>query len=452
MPPFARSGTGTWHIVGPDGCRYGRAFADDTEPEETVTATDIVAYEPQEAGALPLEADEQRLVLPETVGNDCCRSCRSALERHQTRRHTVFSDLKQVTTRRTVSWEQVETETPRACDWCRAHERTTYRSDTFRATVCPVCRRLFETGCGEPETPPDGDRLPETPSEPVTPILFGTERPDYEPAELVGSNRPVIKYREKHTYADVILELERTGHGLNADGIEALEAVRREYAARVEGSDTHRTSVTLAVTAHPRTATLEGILPADRAEIVDACWEVLRKPANWVPLGWPQQGYIHRRGVDPAVPGTDPVVETFPRLETRQQSAGVDTETLRSVTETGRYQRGQRYYERGAVTHIEYVDDQLEATVQGSRPYDVQATVADGSYVDGRCSCPDDMVPCKHLVAAVLASGDVEPIGGDRSLETLLEAASPEELRSLLRTLAENDVTVRKRLYNRLDE
>ncbi|EMA47124.1 AMP-dependent synthetase and ligase [Halobiforma nitratireducens JCM 10879] len=41
-------------------------------------------------------------------------------------------------------------------------------------------------------------------------------------------------------------------------------------------------------------------------------------------------------------------------------------------------------------------------------------SLSNGSYVQGECSCPDDTVPCKHIVAAVLASGDVEVVGGDR--------------------------------------
>ena len=126
--------------------------------------------------------------------------------------------------------------------------------------------------------------------------------------------------------------------------------------------------------------------------------------------------------------------------------------TLRQVTEPGRYERGSRYYERGSVTELEYVDHTLQATVQGSRPYDVQVTLSQGSYVSGQCSCPDDAVPCKHIVAAVLASGDIEAVGGDQSLEALLAAASAEELRSILAEIADEDIGIRKRLYEELSE
>ena len=471
MPTFARTGSGKWHVVGPDGCRYGQEFDDDVEPDETVTATDIVAYEPPptledvRSDASVDEIDparghtyDQRLVLPRTTEeseSDLCTSCRTRLESHQKRRSNVIEDLKQVTTVRDAAWERTDHETRRGCDWCRAHERTTWHSDDLGTTVCPACGRLFETQLGEPEAAntPDEDRLPETPDQQITPIVFGTTLPEmeYDPTDLIGSNRPLIKYREKHTYADVVFELERTGHGFTAEGIATLEAVSADYAEQVADDTTHETDVRLEVGTTPRTITLEGILPDDHEDVITDCWDVVSDPDYWFPLGWPQQGYIHRRAADPTIPGHDPVVEEFPRLRTQQPSTAVDTETLRSITDPGRYQRGERYYEQGAVTDIERVDDRLEATVQGSRPYEVQATLSDGSYVEGWCSCPDDAATCKHIVAAVLASGDVETVGSDRSLEAVLESASPDELRTLLRTLAEEDVSIRRRIYEEFD-
>jgi len=472
VPTFARSGSGKWHVVGPDGCRYGREFDDeDATPDETVTATDIVAYEPPEepdnsAGSVSISlsmggssfprgrTDDQRLVLPAAIEDSdagLCGSCRSELERHQKYRSRIITGLKLVTTRRDIDWEQTDHEARRACDWCRAHESTTYRG--LESTVCPVCRRLFETPLGEPagDDAPDTDRLPETPTRAVEPIVFGTTLPGYDPTDLIGSNRPLIKYREKHKYANLVFELERTGHGFTAEGIAAFEDVRDDYAEQVASSDDHQTEVSLEVGMTPRTITLEGILPADHVDVIDASWDVVTDPTYWFPLGWPQQGYIHRRAADPTIPGDDPVVDEFPRLRTRQPSTTVDTETLRSITEPGRYQRGERYYEQGAVTDIERVDDRLEATVQGSRPYDVQATLSNSNYVEGWCSCPDDAATCKHIVAAVLASGDVETTGSDRSLEGVLESASAEEIRTVLQSLAEENVAVRKRIYDELD-
>ncbi|TYT60972.1 SWIM zinc finger family protein [Natrialba swarupiae] len=471
MPTFARTGSGKWHVVGPDGCRYGKRFADDTAPDETVTATDIVAYEPPEtpddgrSGSVSVSlsmggssfprgrTDDQRLVLPALIEDGdagLCGSCRSVLDRHQRRRSRIIAGLKLVTTRRDVDWDRADHDSRRSCDWCRSHESTTYRG--LGARVCPACRRLFETPLGEPadDRAPETDRLPETPDQPITPIVFGTTLPEYDPTDLVGSNRPLIKYREKHKYADLVFELERTGHGFAAAGIEAFGDIRADYAERVADDGTHQTDVAIDVGRTPRTVTLEGIRPDDRVDVIERCWEVASDPAYWVPLGWPQQGYIHRRGTDPEIPGDDPVVAEFPRLDTREPSSSVDTDALRSITEPGRYDRGRSYYERGAVTDLEHVDDVVQATVQGSRPYDVRVTLSDGRYVEGRCSCPDDAVPCKHIVATVLASGDIETAGGDQSLEDVLASASARELRALLQTLADEDVAVRKRIYDEL--
>ena len=470
VPTFARTGTGKWHVVGPDGCRYGRSFTEaDTKPAETITATDIVTYEPppepddvdavadalSERGFLGGSTGNQRLVFPQTVresDGDCCTSCRTRLEEHMQRRAAVISNLKQVTPTREVEWTVTDHDDRRACDWCRARELTTWASDTLGAEVCPACGRLFESPLGEPDddSQPKRDRLPETPTESVTPIVFGTTLPEYDPTELVGSNRPLIKYREKSKYADVVCELERTGHGFSADGLDALDAIRERYAAQVADDDSHQTDVTLSVGRTPRTVTIAGLGTNDGPGVIEECIEVVSDPAYWVPLGWPQQGAIHRRAADPSIPGDDPVVDAFPRLRTQGPDRSVDVESIRRVTGPGRFERGERYYERGAVTDIERVDDQLEATVQGSRPYEVRVTFAGGSYAEGQCDCPDDTIPCKHIVAAVLASGDVPVTGGEQPLEELLATASPATLRQVCHELADEDVSVRKRLYEEL--
>jgi len=471
VPTFARTGTGKWHLVGSDGCRYGNALTAESTPDETVTETDIIAYDPPDepersaASSVSIslstggssfprgEPHQQRLVLPSAIedsNTDLCGSCRTTLESQQKRRSMVITGLKQVTTRREIEWEQVDHPTPHTCDWCRASEATTYTG--FNARVCPACRRLFETPFGEPsnDTAPETDRLPHTPEDTVTPIVFGTTLPEYTPTDLVGSNRPLIKYREKQKYAELIFELERTGHGFTVDGLDAFAEIRAAYADSVSDLEEHQTSVSLQPGLTPRTVTLDGILPADHGDLIASCWDIVSDPTYWFPLGWPQQGYIHRRGVEPSIPGDVPVAEEFPRLKTQKSSTGVDTETLRSVTDPDRFERGERYYERGAVTAIDCVDDQLHTTVQGSQSYTVAVTLSNGSYVEGECSCPDDAATCKHIVAAVLASGDVDTVGSEHSVSTLLETADVDELQSLLQTLADEHIEVRKRIYEEL--
>lgn len=174
-------------------------------------------------------------------------------------------------------------------------------------------------------------------------------------------------------------------------------------------------------------------------------------PDNWFRTGWSQ---YRRYGppVERSVPGDDPVADVFPRLQTQAPAASVDTDSLEYVTDPGRYQRGERYYHRGAVTDRDRVDDWLQATVQGSQPYDVRVRINDGRFVDGECSCPDDAVPCKHIVAAFLASGDVEPVGDEQALEAVVRNATREDLETFLLNVAEADLTLRKQMYEKLQK
>lgn len=212
--------------------------------------------------------------------------------------------------------------------------------------------------------------------------------------------------------------------------------------------------MTLTVGDTARSVTIEDLDLADEAAAIEACRGVISDPEYWFRVGWSRYGGAYPRSPDRTIPGSDPVVEVFPQLQspTPAGSSSVDMAHLESITEPGRYERGQRYSRTGAVTAIDRVDDWIQATVQGSRPYDVRVRMADGQFVEGQCSCPDDAIPCKHIVAVVLASGDVEPVGTDRSLDAVLEAASADEVRALLESIAKEDLDVRRRIYAELGE
>jgi ribosomal protein L37AE/L43A len=119
MPTFGQTEAGTWHLVGPDGCRYGRAFADNTDrsPANIVMSSNIVAYDLPDtptatqsssiSGSLSQPSshsgrfgprgrtDDQRLVLSTQLQeNDSplCESCRPQLNRHQQRRSRVITN------------------------------------------------------------------------------------------------------------------------------------------------------------------------------------------------------------------------------------------------------------------------------------------------------------------------------------------------------------------------
>jgi hypothetical protein len=285
----------------------------------------------------------------------------------------------------------------------------------------------------------------------VIPVVFGTTLPEYDPTELIGSNRPLITVREKSKYATLKFDLKRTGHAFSPDAVDAFQTVRAEYAEKMAEDESHYTEIALDVGMTSRSVTLDGLYPDDVVSVIADCWDIAIDPSNWFPVGWPQQGRVYVRSAERSIPGDEPVVDTFPRLQTQSPAATVDTDSLKQVTESGRYQRGERYYTRGAVTDINRVDDQLQVTVQGSQSYDVRVTLEDGRYSDGQCTCPDDAVPCKHIVAAVLASGDVEPTGGDRSLEEVVTNATANELQTILLNAAENDLGLRQRIYDKLE-
>lgn len=470
MPTFGRTGSGKWHIVGPDGCRYGRAFADDPDagPDETVDAADIIAYDPpdssnsERSGLIPASigpgtTKQQRLVLPEEISDadtGLCGSCRVQLETQQKRRSRIITDLKRVTPLRDVEWIHTEDDSLQVCYWCRAHEARVWVSETLDSRVCPACGRLYNSPFGDPgsDNTPENDRRPPTPTDFVTPIVFGVPLPDYDPTALTGSNRPLIEVREGHKYATLTLDLDRTGHAFTPEAIDALRSVRNSYVETVAADEAHQTDVTLDVDMTARSMTLKGVYPDDVGFVIGDCWEIGGDPDNWFRIGWSQHGRMYGPPVDRSVPGDEPVVDAFPRLQTQAPAASVDTDSLKQVTESGRYQRGERYYNQGAVTEIERVDDRLQARVQGSRPYDVRVTLEDGQYINGQCSCPDDAVPCKHIVAAVLASGDVEPVGNEQAIEAVVWSASREELEAFLLDVAEDDLSFRKRIYNELHE
>ena len=77
---------------------------------------------------------------------------------------------------------------------------------------------------------------------------------------------------------------------------------------------------------------------------------------------------------------------------------------LRSLTDRARFQRGQEYYQGGAVTGLRQYRGRTSATVAGSQDYRVNLWEEDGE-LEYECDCPDgmDYEFCKHCVAVGLA-------------------------------------------------
>ncbi len=81
----------------------------------------------------------------------------------------------------------------------------------------------------------------------------------------------------------------------------------------------------------------------------------------------------------------------------------ITEKNLRSLTDSGRYQRGRDYFNDGAVTNLREYRGRITATVTGSQNYQVKLWEEDGQ-LEYECSCPDgqDYEFCKHCVAVGL--------------------------------------------------
>jgi uncharacterized Zn finger protein len=119
---------------------------------------------------------------------------------------------------------------------------------------------------------------------------------------------------------------------------------------------------------------------------------------------------------------------------------GLNLTTIRQHTTPQSLQRGQTYYQGGAVISLVQRGTMLQAEVEGStyEPYRITIHCDPGGVRDVACTCPYDGDGwCKHIVAVLLACVH-EParIEHRPSLEQLLEPLTREQLQSVLRTLA----------------
>jgi uncharacterized Zn finger protein len=119
----------------------------------------------------------------------------------------------------------------------------------------------------------------------------------------------------------------------------------------------------------------------------------------------------------------------------------ITTATIRHQASADSYERGQDYYDQGAVLHVTRRGQELQAEVEGSQyePYRVQITSDTGGISRAMCSCPYDWGGwCKHIVATLLAClHDPEDIEERPALESLLTPLDREQLQTLLVQLVE---------------
>lgn len=127
------------------------------------------------------------------------------------------------------------------------------------------------------------------------------------------------------------------------------------------------------------------------------------------------------------------------------QIPGLTRSTIEENTAGGSYERGQRYYEEGAVRQIEHEVEEVKAQVQGKQalPYTVHITYDSDGIKEVECSCPYHKGTwCKHIAAVLLALLDQSEGEAEASIDELLRGVNREELIRLIERLAERDPRV----------
>lgn len=79
-------------------------------------------------------------------------------------------------------------------------------------------------------------------------------------------------------------------------------------------------------------------------------------------------------------------------------------DSVRSMTDSGSWSRGQHYARDGMISELEEFDNRLTAVAHGQWEYEVELWVTDRNEIDHECSCPmgNEGVFCKHCVATAL--------------------------------------------------
>jgi len=113
--------------------------------------------------------------------------------------------------------------------------------------------------------------------------------------------------------------------------------------------------------------------------------------------------------------------------------------TLRRQATPQSFERGEDYYQSGAVGRLQQRGNTLQAEVEGSEvePYVVCLTFDDSGVTDADCSCPYDYGGwCKHIVATALTClREPESIEERPTLEALLERLDLPQTRDLVQEL-----------------
>lgn len=135
---------------------------------------------------------------------------------------------------------------------------------------------------------------------------------------------------------------------------------------------------------------------------------------------------------------------------------GLTEAMIQEHTASGSYERGQEYFDEGAVQHVEQSGQEISAHVKGSYyiPYSVHISFNAQGISEVECTCPyHEGSWCKHIVATLLTvlqrGGEGAPIP---SLRDRLGALEREQLIELIEHLAAHDATVIDQVEHALDD
>lgn len=114
-------------------------------------------------------------------------------------------------------------------------------------------------------------------------------------------------------------------------------------------------------------------------------------------------------------------------------------------------ERGQEYFECGQVTELEDDGDLVRAEVSGSQDYHVEVRRSGKRVERMSCDCPyaDKDENCKHMAAVLFALEDQsaqQRTGCRLEWQVALEKLSEEQMRTLLRSMAEENGSLQDRI------
>jgi uncharacterized Zn finger protein len=128
---------------------------------------------------------------------------------------------------------------------------------------------------------------------------------------------------------------------------------------------------------------------------------------------------------------------------------------VRDLARPQSYDRGETYYDEGAVVKFVRRGETIRAAVEGSQyePYQVRIELDETGVVDTACSCPYDHGGiCKHRVAVLLTYvRDPDRIDQRPPVSELVADAEPEDLRDVLVDLVESRPELAEQIESQLE-